>query len=256
MKVLLTGASGKLGKRIESHLLSSDISVSALGRVGPNSNVKKYSWALGMSINPAVLHDVDCILHLAWSTTDRGNHDYHLNVGGSSKIIEAAVMSGTKIINFSSFSAINPISKYGEAKKSVEEANPRGLNLRIAKVEYPFTFGQRGLKARVWQGLIRVPIPKDVRVPVIEIDELLDEIMQFINSDLKSGTYTLPYKEYGLDSYLLNYHGLRSFMVPKILVGKFFQFCSLTSTRQGKLFYDRWLSMVSTDQALRKRIEA
>lgn len=255
MKVLFTGASGRLGNKIVSYLSDNEIEVRTLGRNTTNSDFENYSWALGMSPNPQSLVGVDCIIHLAWSTTDRGDYDFHINVGGSSKIIESSVLSKVKIINISSLSVLNPISNYGKAKKSIEEINREGINLRIAKLEEPFLINSTNFINRILRQFIFIPIPRGLSVQVAEIDQILGEIGNFVREDSIPGIYTLPYESYKLDEYLKKYYGLRSYKVPKILIDIFFNCCNSSRTRIGHLLYDRWVSLVSTDQVLDREVK-
>ena len=255
MKVLLTGASGRLGNKIMSYLSNNGIEVRTLGRNTPNSDTGNYSWALGMSPNPQSFVGIDCIIHLAWSTTDRGDYDFHVNVGGSSKIIECSVLSKVKIINVSSLSVLNPVSNYGKAKKSVEEINRGGVNLRIAKLEEPFLINGTNLINRILRQFILIPIPRGLSVQVTEIDQILEKIGKFVREDCIPGVYTLPYESYKLNEYLRKYYGLRSFTVPRKLMNVFFNCCNASRTRIGHLLYDRWVSLVSTDQFLGREVK-
>lgn len=252
MKILMTGASGQLGHKISKYLLENGFEVVSLGRKSLGIEIQNYSWSLGMSPNPQAFVGIDCVLHLAWSTFDRGDLDYHLNVGGSAKVIEASSLSRTKIINFSSLSASNPISNYGRAKKHVEDASFDGINLRIAKLEESFPKNGLNRLQRIWRKMVFIPVPRDLSIQVIEVDELLKGIADYIEGSIIPGIYLLPYQSYEFGDYLERYHGLRSFTVPKVLVNIFFVCFNYTRTRTGKLWYDRWLSLVSTDQVLRK----
>ena len=252
MNVLVTGASGQLGRKITNGLRENGVGIITLGRKALDSETPNYSWSLGMSPNPQAFEGIGCVLHLAWSTSDRGNKDFHINVGGSSKIIEASILLGIKTINFSSLSALNPSSSYGKAKKIIEEINESGLNLRIAKFEESFFVNDHQIVMKILRKLALIPIPSGLTTQVIEIDQLLREIVKYTKESSSPGIYTLPYETYEFGEYLRKYHGLRSFYVPKKLVGTFFAFCKFTRTPQGNLLYDRWVSLISTDQALHK----
>ncbi|CAN2228368.1 NAD-dependent epimerase/dehydratase [Candidatus Nanopelagicaceae bacterium] len=250
MNVLVTGASGQLGQRIVSYLLSNGIHVSTLGRNKISDKIANHPWSLGMSPNPQSFKDIDFILHLAWSTKDRGDLDFHLNVGGSAKIMEASRLSGIKMINISSLATINPISHYGKAKKIVEELNLDGINLRIAKIEDSTLSRSENLIKRSVRKIIFLPIPRDLSVQVIEIDNALNEIIKFIEGNHAPGIYELPFNTCTLRAYLKNYHGLKSFAAPTFLLKVFFYGCQSSRTRIGKVAYDRWVSLISTHQAL------
>jgi uncharacterized protein YbjT (DUF2867 family) len=252
MNVLVTGASGRLGRKITNGLRDNGVGVTTLGRKALDSETPNYSWSLGMSPNPQAFEGIDCVLHLAWSTRDRGSKDFHMNVGGSSKVIEASILLGIRTINFSSLSVLNPTSNYGKAKKIIEEINESGLNLRIAKFEESFFVNDHKRAMKILRKLVLIPIPRGLTTQVVEIDQLLKEIVKYTRESSSLGIYTLPYETYEFGEYLRKYHGLRSFYVPKKLVETFFACCKFSQTPQGNLLYDRWVSLISTDQALHK----
>ena len=256
MRVLVTGASGQLGHKTINYLQNYGITVTTLGRKPINSKTMNYSWSLGMSPNPQAFVGIDCVLHLAWSTTDRGDYDFHLNVGGSRKIFEAADLSRVRIVNFSSLSAINPLSSYGKAKKTVEDANVRGVNLRIAKLEEPYCNSDLHPAKNILRKIVFIPIPRGLCIQVIEFDQLLSELVNHIKGTSIPNIYTLSYERYELREYIKKYHGLSSFYVPRRIVSAFFICCKSSRTRYGNLLHDRWVSLASTDQALCQQVKS
>jgi hypothetical protein len=256
LRILLTGASGQLGHKITNCLQNYGIEVTTLGRKPINSRTLNYSWSLGMSPNPQAFVGIDCVLHLAWSTTDRGDYDFHLNVGGSKKIFEAADLLRVRIVNFSSLSVINPMSRYGKAKNTVEDANLRGLNLRIAKLEEPFFKSDLHPAKNILRKIVFIPVPRGLGIQVVEFDQLLSELIKHIEETSIPSIYTLSYERYELREYFKKYHGLSSFYVPKRIVSAFFICCKLSRTRYGNLLHDRWLSLTSTDQALCQKVKS
>jgi dTDP-4-dehydrorhamnose reductase len=253
MKVLITGASGKLGSELANHLASEGVHVTTLGRRALNSRFENYSWSLGMSPKPEAFIGVDCLIHLAWSTKDRGLLDFHLNVGGSSKLLEMSNAMGVKVINVSSLSTLNPTSMYGKAKELVEESNANGINLRVAKIENVNHLKNLNSMQKLYRKFSIIPVPGDLSVQVIEMDKVLENINDCVMANLNTGVYTLPYESYSLGEYLAKYHGLKSFRIPTILVNYFFVACNFSRSRKGKLLHDRWISLLSTDRALRQK---
>jgi dTDP-4-dehydrorhamnose reductase len=251
MKVLITGASGKVGSELANHLASEGIHVTTLGRRALNGRFENYPWSLGMSPKPEAFVGVDCLIHLAWSTIDRGILDFHLNVGGSSKLLEMSNAMGVKVINVSSLSTLNSTSMYGKAKEFVEQGNSNGINLRVAKVENADRFKNMKFMQKLFRKFSIIPVPGDLSVQVIEIDKFLEEINNHVIDDLNPGIYTLPYESYSLGEYLAKYYGLKSFCIPVAFVNFFFIACNYSRLRKGKLLYDRWISLFSTDRALR-----
>jgi len=250
MKILITGSSGKLGRELVNHLSSEGIVVTTLGRRATSSEFDNYSWSLGMSPKPDSFVGVDCLIHLAWSTTDRGPIDFHLNVGGSRKLIELSKLMGVKFINISSLSALNPESMYGKAKENVEKSNFDGINLRIAKIENSNYVKRRSFLQKLIRRLVIVPTPRNLTVQIIEMDKVLNEITKFVKGELKPGIWTLPYETLDFGDYLKKYHDLKSFCVSISVLNCFFVGFSKTGSRKSRMLYDRWLSLVSTARAL------
>jgi hypothetical protein len=253
MKVLITGASGKLGSELTNYMASKGIHVTTLGRRNLNSKFENFPWSLGMSPKPEAFIDVDCLIHLAWATSDRGSFDFHINVGGSRKLLELSNAMGVKIINVSSLSTLNPVSMYGKAKESVELSNSFGINLRVAKIENINFLENLSLLQNLIRKFIVIPVPGDLSVQVTELDKFLEEILGYVEGNQNPGVYTLPYKSYSLGDYLTRYYGLKSFCIPISLVNYFFTSCNYSRTQMGKFLHDRWISLCSTDRALRQK---
>lgn len=65
-KILITGASGLVGSRLTLLLLQKGYRVSHLGRQKKSGTVESYTWDVAKgTIDPAALHEVDAIIHLA-----------------------------------------------------------------------------------------------------------------------------------------------------------------------------------------------
>jgi nucleoside-diphosphate-sugar epimerase len=247
MNVLLTGGTGQLGLAVANFLLSQGFGVKTLGREPINELIQNYSWSLGMSPNPKALADIDCILHFAWITGDRKQSNAHLNIGGSEKIFEAASLAKIRVFNISSLSAANPVSIYGKSKLAVEKLNFHGINLRIAKVQTPLFTKENSKMKRAFNSFIILPVARDVKIYVTEINQMLDEILYFITTEYGAGTYELQYESYLMKDYLRKYFRLRSIQVPRILLELVFSCLKLTRLSKAQLLHDRWISLTSTD---------
>jgi len=246
MNILITGGNGRLGREVATFLLEQGHFVKSMGRKPIDFEVQNYSWALGMSPNPMALKNTDFILHLAWNRQDKSNNSFHLNLGGSMKVFEAADLAGIKVFNFSSISAANPISIYGRTKRLVEIENSKGVNLRIAKVECNRNFQLTMKSEKRYRGLILLPLPGNLRVHVISLDSFLKEIQKFINGEFSPGTYTLPSQSYEISDYFKKFYGVNSFTAPHSLFELLFKFSRVSRTRTGFLMYDRWISLKSS----------
>ena len=112
MKVLMTGGSGILGSSILSRF-GEEFSIVKLGRTA-----RDYPWELGVELDPTDFLDVDAVLHLAWSLSDREN-DFHKNVGGTAQLARFAGDLRIPFIFVSSVAALGD-SYYGRSKRQAE----------------------------------------------------------------------------------------------------------------------------------------
>jgi hypothetical protein len=128
MKVGVTGASGKLGKRLIQSLIT-EHEVVTFGRQESDVN-----WTLGITPSPNQLSGIDVLIHLGWSLKDRKN-DFHLNVGGTATLASAANSSGIPFLFVSSVAATSS-SFYGISKLGAEKlvAENHGFTVRIGLI--------------------------------------------------------------------------------------------------------------------------
>lgn len=112
MIILMTGASGVLGSSILKKL-EENFSIVKLGR-----SDEDYPWELGVELDPADFLEIDAVLHLAWSLSDREN-DFYKNVGGTAQLARFAKDLGIPFIFVSSIAALGD-SHYGRSKRQAE----------------------------------------------------------------------------------------------------------------------------------------
>jgi len=112
MRIGVTGANGRLGSRLIEHL-GKQHEVTTFGR-----NQSDHLWTLGIIPSESQLRDIDVLIHLAWSLRDR-SADYHLNVGGTLLLAQAAHASKVPFLFISSVAARSN-SEYGKSKARAE----------------------------------------------------------------------------------------------------------------------------------------
>ena len=98
MKVGITGATGRIGDKLIERLKEEN-EIITFGR--HNSDIP---WTLGVIPAPDQLKDLDVMIHLAWSLKDRVK-DFHLNVGGTLLLAQAAKKSEIPFLFISSIAA-------------------------------------------------------------------------------------------------------------------------------------------------------
>lgn len=128
MRIGITGGSGKIGMQL-TQTLKNHHEVILFGR--QNADI---DWAMGVMPSKLQLKDVDVLIHLAWSLSDR-RKDFHLNVGGTGSLSLAARKSGVPFLFVSSVAA-SSISNYGLAKAEAEKlvTENKGQILRIGLI--------------------------------------------------------------------------------------------------------------------------
>ncbi len=112
MKIGITGASGQLGRVLQSRL-GEDHEIVTFGR-------ERHSipWTLGISPTVTQLSQLDVFIHLAWSFQDR-RKDIDLNVGGTLVLSQALNQSEIPFLFLSTIAAGNK-SFYGHSKLLAE----------------------------------------------------------------------------------------------------------------------------------------
>jgi nucleoside-diphosphate-sugar epimerase len=93
-------------------------SVTPLGR---SSQAKNLIFNLADSNCVPDLNGFDVLLHFAWQRSVNSQEDYEINIAGSRRILREALRSGAIPILLSTDSAENGLSRYGRAKRIIEQ---------------------------------------------------------------------------------------------------------------------------------------
>ncbi|MDO9547712.1 MAG: NAD(P)-dependent oxidoreductase [Candidatus Marinimicrobia bacterium] len=143
MQVLVTGATGFIGKHIVPRLLQEGFGVRCLTRTGsyrPDAFKNEVEWVIGDLSDPAslknVCRNIDLVIHLAGIIKSSDTEDFFkINTRGTENLLKA-VQNETKIIFISSQAAVgpsknlaplsehalpNPVSAYGRSKLMAEQ---------------------------------------------------------------------------------------------------------------------------------------
>jgi nucleoside-diphosphate-sugar epimerase len=213
MRILITGAGGFIGKRLSSALASNGCDVRTVLRgQSPEALAGVFDF---ISINDIatfdgwsdVLRDVDVIVHLASLVSlnnDRsGNalNDYRrVNVEGTRRMAEAAMLTGVRLIvyistikvngeftsdkPFTEFDVPSPGDAYSLSKWEAEQAlNDFRANMEITIIRPPMVYGPgaKGNLVRLMKSIEKgYPLPfKNIRNKrsLISIDNLIDVII-------------------------------------------------------------------------------
>jgi nucleoside-diphosphate-sugar epimerase len=178
--ILLTGASGYLGKFLATYLQNEFTVASALNDQG-------LPWRLGDSLNIKQLADAHTIIHAAWDmNAEHWAEIIPINIRGSRKLVNQANTQGVQVLFISSMSAFKGCrSKYGRAKLIVEKTviNKGGLIIRPGLVWSPGELGgMLGKIARVirWLPLIAIPSTDKQKLHMINLSNLGDIILDIL----------------------------------------------------------------------------
>lgn len=165
--VAVTGASGFVGSAVVRELAESGQSVVGLVR-WPQTSTSYRKYDLSASLDEALLTGVDSIVHCAFVRADRGNRNaFEINVKGTLKLFERAVLQGIRFIFVSSLSAVpGARSRYGQHKLLLE----RLLLERGACIVRPgLVVGDGGLVRSLYDAMRRlrlIPLIDGGRQPV------------------------------------------------------------------------------------------
>lgn len=181
MRIGVTGGSGRIGKLLVRHLARNH-QVVTFGR--ENSSV---DWTLGVKPSPLQLSQVDVLIHLSWSLSDREN-DFHLNVGGTATLAAAARDAGVPFLFISSV-ATSSNSRYGLAKLKAEEsvARENGFNLRLGLIP------EANRYAGVSKKLIGVYPQLPCLVNVTKMSDFEDYIEKWLEVDFRERNPAQPF---------------------------------------------------------------
>lgn len=188
--VLVTGATGFIGKALCSYLFTNGFHVRALTRYSKQSN-NKYAWVYGDITKPNSLNNlcenIDIVFHLAgFAHADEGaNTDFKIlhetiNHQGTINILNESKQAGVKkFIFFSSVKACAdkstcidetwnkyPHDAYGIAKRQAEEAVlASGLDVVILRPSLVYGVGVKGNLAAMLEGIARgyFPTPSPIK---------------------------------------------------------------------------------------------
>jgi NADH dehydrogenase len=178
-RLLITGASGYIGRALVARALSQGWDVVALGRA---TGVPIIPWRLGETVPPARLAGADALIHLAHQWHDPASHDEERNMSGTTKLLDAAREAAIPRFVFASTVSARPdaLNRYGLEKWQIEQLlkAPGEISARIGLVYGGPGHGQWGLL----KSLARLPIlpmvASDKSVQPIHIGELCDGLLR------------------------------------------------------------------------------
>lgn len=207
MKLLVTGATGFIGRNFLVHALAEGYSVRALVRTGREDNlpqaVEIVYGSLPYDIPPGVFKDVSAIVHCAAVTTsDKATESFSINLEGTRYLLEMAKVAGVSQFVFLSTQSAHDesISAYGKSKLAAEKVlRESGMRYKIIRPGLVYGPGKTGLFARMVETVGKFPILPLLdggKVPVqpIEVSDLCRVIVNSLslqeNAELNVGSET------------------------------------------------------------------
>lgn len=194
MRILVTGASGLIGRRLVAHLVGDGVSVTAfVRRAGSMNGVSGVDVAVGVVEDRAAVERAmagcDAVVHLANATrvTDEAEVQ-SVNVGGTENVLAAARAAGARRVVFTStISAMRErLGPYGRSKRAAEErVRASGVPFIILRPSLVYGGEESGLVASLAGYLRSLPVMPVIGDGRIEIDPVhIDDLCAVIRACL------------------------------------------------------------------------
>jgi len=180
--VLLTGATGVLGRELNPWLLDAGYDVRATSRSPPTNGEEEWvelDLVDGRGIREAV-SGVDIVVHAA---SDARGDSEAVDVRGTERLLDAA--TDAEVVNFVYVSIVGideiPYTYYEhklEAERAIESSSVPSTIVRSTQF-YPFVASLLGAVSRlpVW------PLPTEVEIQPIETGEAAEAIVEYATED-------------------------------------------------------------------------
>ncbi len=208
--LVLTGATGFIGKNIAANFVARDWHVIGIARNAPEKHQKNILYSkhdLISGQNISLPDDIDAVIHAGYIKQENGNDAFQLNKKAAEQLLESLRNKnvGAKIFLSSLSADANAASVYGRQKAAIEELflKENGIVIRAGLV-----LGDGGLFGAMREYLKtknKIPLFGDGNQPLqtVYVDDLVLAIDQIISKKL-SGKFIVacdepvPYKEFYL----------------------------------------------------------
>lgn len=187
--MLLTGATGFIGSRLQTHLLERGFCVRALVRPASAAHIRHHSHTevhVGELTDPdavaAALRGVGAVVYCAGAVRGICPRDFEAaNVTGIETLVNALTADGPErqVVLVSSLAATRPeLSHYAASKHRGEEALRRARRLNWTVLRPPAVYGpgdaeMRPLLDLVRRGIALRPGPPGQRLALLHVDDLV-----------------------------------------------------------------------------------
>jgi len=159
-RVLLTGGTGLLGKRIAEHVREAGFPVRVVARRVPPfsrrvAGVEYVAGDLARGLDPALFEEVDYVVHAA-AETSGGKEDHRRNsIEATRKLIEGAARAGAKgVVHVSSVAVLKTSREMGRA---LDEATPVDEG-SLERGPYVWGKAESEILAQRLGGELRIPV--------------------------------------------------------------------------------------------------
>jgi nucleoside-diphosphate-sugar epimerase len=197
--LVITGASGYIGRAVVKQALSQGHSVTVLGRIPVAGAQSFHKWKIGDQPSRQHLQSADAVIHLAHSWSADAAGASQINVTGSVALAQHAAAAGVPRFVFASTTSARPEARnnYGKAKFKTEQLLEavRGINIRHARIALVYGGAPHGQYAMM-RKLSRLPLLPmfglDRKVQPIHVEEVAAGIITLATKpELAAGAYVL-----------------------------------------------------------------
>jgi nucleoside-diphosphate-sugar epimerase len=213
MKVLVTGATGFIGRTLCGALVDAGFAVRALLRPGSRLELEGQSAAkiarfegdvtVRESLDGA-LEGVDAVVHLAGARSASRPETFHrVNAVGTENLGQACSAQGVgRLVFLSSLAAQgptpsggvldepgseSPIGPYGHSKLAAEKALARlGAECRVTVLRPGIVYGRYDRELLGWSRMLRLrllPFPGDLELSFVHVDDLSSLVLSILRAE-------------------------------------------------------------------------
>lgn len=183
----ITGATGYVGRMVEQRLRAHGCTTVPLARRPPSDEGTWRSFDLGAPVASSTLAGIDTLVHCAWDLRVKDRTAvWRTNVDGTTRLLDAARVSGVRVVFVSSMSAYDGTTQlYGLSKLACEDAviSAGGTVTRLGLVYGPHGGGMAGALAKLTRLPVTPLVCPSARQFTVHEDDMAVALVRLVLSD-------------------------------------------------------------------------